>query len=124
MSDQPTTAELALFRARCLELHGDTIHHRGRAVQIDELRFVIDCLACGGSGLQQPRPGRHVRGGSITCPRCRRSTVECVGVMAAKNILGADSIDYLEGWDFKRALGAAHAVQDAGPGAGEAKVSR
>lgn len=107
MSDQLTSDELARYHERCRELYGETLRPRGRAVQFDELRFVIDCLSCCGSALRPPRKGVRQRGGSVSCPRCKGTAVEVVGVLAAMNILGSRQIDYLPDWDLERALEAA-----------------
>ena len=103
MSERLNAIEMAVYQERCITLYGDTISRRGRALQFDERRFVVDCFSCQGTGARQPRPGVHDRGGSFVCPRCRGAAIEVVGVMAAHNI-AAGKVEYMPGWDRERAL--------------------
>lgn len=95
MSEQLTTAELGELHRRLIALHGDTMRRHGRALQFDEKRFVVDCLACRGTGVRQTRPGVTDRAKGFICRRCRGTTIEVVVETAAIKICGAGAIDYL-----------------------------
>ncbi len=107
MSERPTGEEKVALLERCVELYGKRGLHRrhGRAVQISALRFVIDCLSCGGSGQRPARPGVKFRG-ELTCARCQGEATEIVTAVAARNIHGHDAIDYLSDWNFSRSMDA------------------
>lgn len=108
MSEQLTLAEKLVLPVALEKVYGSPSKPRGCALQIDETRFLIDCLSCKGTCVRVTRPGvSSVVGGSFSCPRCGGTGEEVVGVLAAHKICGRDGVDYMQGWDEGRALRAA-----------------